>query len=195
MPRISVYDFYDPELARCGANAEGLHYHSEASQRTRFRVLRELLPPDLSAVSLVDIGCGFGDLLLYLREQNEEPGGYIGIDLHERMVEIAGERTAADIRLGDVLSDELPAADWYVCSGALNNLTRDETRHAVERCYNAADHGMVFNLLHGADRSRTFNYRQPAEVEAWGSDLGAEVTIIDGYLHRDFSAALARPRD
>jgi hypothetical protein len=32
-------------------------------------------------------------------------------------------------------------------------------------------------------------------VEAWGNDLGAEVTIIDGYLHRDFSAALARPRD
>jgi SAM-dependent methyltransferase len=193
MPRISVYDFYDRELARCGDTAEGLHYQSADSQRTRFRVLRELLPDDLTGLTLVDLGCGFGDFLLYLHEHGDAPGRYIGIDLHERMVQVARERTGAEIIQADELSDPLPPADWYVCSGALNNLTLDETRAAVTRCFAAAGKGFAFNLLHGKDTSQTFNYRQPAEVEAWAAELGAKVTIVDGYLHRDFSAALAKP--
>lgn len=193
MPRISVHDFYDRELARCGETAEGLHYQSADSQRARFRVLRELLPQALAGVTLVDLGCGFGDFLLYLQEHGEAPGGYIGIDLHERMVEVARERTGAEIIRADVLSDPLPSADWYVCSGALNNLTLEETRMAVARCYALARMGFAFNLLHGKDTSQTFNYRQPAEVEAWAAELGAAVTIVDGYLHRDFSAALLKP--
>jgi hypothetical protein len=115
------------------------------------------------------------------------------MDLHERMVEVARERTGAEIIHGDVLSDPLPEADWYVCSGSLNNFTLDETRHAIERCYAAARVGLAFNLLRGDDWSDTFNYRKPAEVEAWGAELGAMVKIVDGYLFRDFSAALLRP--
>ena len=193
MPRISVHDFYDHVLSHYGDTAEGLHYQSASSQQTRFRVLRELLPEGLSGLTLADLGCGFGDFLLYLQEHDEAPGGYIGIDLHERMVEVARERTGAEIRQADVLRDPLPPADWYVCSGALNNLTLEETREAVGRCYAAAGTGFAFNLLHGKDNSQTFNYRQPAEVEAWAAELGAEVTIVDGYLHRDFSAALVKP--
>jgi SAM-dependent methyltransferase len=193
MPRISVYDFYDPELARCGDTAQGLHFHSENSQRTRFRILREMLPEDLSGLTLVDVGCGFGDLLLYLREHDDAPATYIGMDLHERMVSVARERTGAEIIQGDVLSAELPAADWYVCSGSLNNLTREETRLAVERCYAAARQGMAFNLLSGEDRCQTFNYRKPEEVEAWAKELGAAFSTVDGYVYRDFSVSLVRP--
>lgn len=193
MPRISVHDFYDHVLNHYGDTAEGLHYQSAQSQQTRFRVLRELLPEDLTGLTLVDVGCGFGDFLIHLREHGDEPGRYVGLDLHERMVDVARERTGAEIHQADVLADPLPPADWYVCSGALNNLTRDETRDAVARCYAAAGTGFAFNLLHGKDNSQTFNYRQPAEVEAWAAELGADVKIVDGYLHRDFSAALRKP--
>jgi SAM-dependent methyltransferase len=192
MPRISVHDFYDYVLNCYGETAEGLHYNSAGSQQTRFRVLREMLPENLHGLSMVDLGCGFGDFLLYLREHGDEIGRYVGIDLHERMVEVARARTGAEILHGDVLADPLPEADWYVCSGALNNLTQDETRTAIERCFGAARRGFVFNVLHGDDRSGTFNYRKPEEVEAWAADLGAEVKIVDDYMYRDFTAALTR---
>jgi SAM-dependent methyltransferase len=195
MPRISVYDFYDGVLAEHGDTAKGLHYNSESSQQIRFRVLRELLPERLAGLTLVDVGCGFGDLLRYFQEADDPPGRYIGMDLHERMVEVARERTGAEILHGDVLSDELPRADWYVCSGSLNNFTLEETRSAVERCYAAAGSGLVFNLLRGDDWSHVFNYRKPEEVQAWGAELGADVTIVDGYLYKDFTAALVRPSE
>jgi hypothetical protein len=63
----------------------------------------------------------------------------------------------------------------------------------VHRCYAAAGRGFVFNLLHGTDNSQTFNYRQPAEIEAWAAALGAEVSFIDGYAYRDFSVLLRKP--
>jgi SAM-dependent methyltransferase len=193
MPRISVHDFYNGVLAEYGDTARGLHYNSDSSQQIRFRVLRELLPERLAGLTIVDVGCGFGDLLRYFQEANDPPGHYIGMDLHERMVEVARERTGAEIIHGDVLADSLPAADWYVCSGSLNNFTLEETKTAVERCYGAARAGLVFNVLRGDDWSNTFNYRQPAEVQAWAEELGAEVKIVDGYLYRDFTAALVRP--
>ncbi len=192
MPRISVHDFYNGVLAEYGDTAKGLHFNSDSSQQIRFRVLRELLPERLARLTILDVGCGFGDLLRYFQEADDPPRQYIGMDLHERMVEVARERTGAQIIHGDVLTDPLPAADWYVCSGSLNNFTRDETKRAVERCYKAAGAGLVFNLLRGNDWSDTFNYRQPAEVEGWAEALGAEVTIVDGYLFRDFTAALVK---
>jgi SAM-dependent methyltransferase len=193
MPRISVHDFYNGVLAEHGDTAKGLHYNSDSSQQIRFSVLRDLLPERLNDLTIVDVGCGFGDFLLYLRKHGEALGGYIGIDLHERMVAVARERTDAQIIQGDVLSDALPAADWYVCSGSLNNFTLEETRTAIERCYQATRAGLAFNLLRGKDWSDTFNYRQPEEVEAWAAELGAEVSIVDGYLYRDFSASLVKP--
>ena len=192
MPRIDVHSFYRDCLEKHGETAEGLHFQCADTQIARFRVLREYLPEDLTRLSLVDVGCGFGDLYHYLEQQGGAPGRYIGLDLHEHMVEVARRRTGCDILQGDVLHDPLPTADWYVSSGALNTLTKDETRLFIERCWAAASRGFVFNLLRGQDWSEIFNYRQPHEVESWAAELGAQVTIADGYLHEDFTVALTR---
>jgi SAM-dependent methyltransferase len=192
MPRIDVHSFYRDCLEKHGETAEGLHFQCADTQIARFRVLREYLPEDLTRLSLVDVGCGFGDLYHYLEQQGGAPGRYIGLDLHEHMVEVARRRTGCDILQGDVLHDPLPTADWYVSSGALNTLTKDETRLFIERCWAAASRGFVFNLLRGQDWSEIFNYRQPHEVESWAADLGAEIAIADGYLHEDFTVALTR---
>jgi ubiquinone/menaquinone biosynthesis C-methylase UbiE len=108
MPRIDVHSFYADSLQRYGDTAEGLHFQSAKTQLDRFRVLRECLPEQLSDLSLVDVGCGFGDFLRYLQGQDAAPGRYIGIDIHERMVEIARERTGAEILRADALVIRCP---------------------------------------------------------------------------------------
>lgn len=190
MPRVDTDSFYRHALARYGENAEGVHWHSTRTQQVRFAVLRDLLPADLGGVALVDVGCGLGDLHAFLAARGELPRRYIGIDVVEPMVRIARTRTGARILLRDALADPLPAADWYLCSGAMNLLTEDETRRFIERCLDAARHGLVFNLLKGPDHSSTFNYRRPAEVRDLAGALGVAVRIVEGYLPDDFSAAL-----
>jgi len=190
MPRVDNDSFYRHALARYGENAEGVHWHSTEFQQLRFRVLRDLLPADLTALTLVDVGCGLGDLHGFLAAAGELPRRYIGIDPVEPMVRVARARTGCRILQADALRDPLPEADWYLCSGAMNLLTPDETGCFIERCLAASRAGFAFNLLKGPAHSATFNYTDPDEIRALAGRLGAELTLVEGYLSGDFSARL-----
>jgi SAM-dependent methyltransferase len=192
MPRIDTDSFYRGALARHGNNAEGVHWASTRTQQVRFAALRRFLPRDLSAVTLVDVGCGLGDLFVFLREQDEAPFSYLGIDVVAPMVEAAAARTGRRILHRDVLQDELPGADYYVCSGAMNTLTRDETELFIRRCFAAAERGFVFNLLKGRQREGTFNHFMPDDLLPIATELGVEPDFADDYLPDDFTVSFAR---
>jgi SAM-dependent methyltransferase len=193
MPRVDTDEFYRNALARYGENAEGAHWHSTEMQQLRFKVLRQLLPARLDDLTLVDVGCGLGDFHTFLAEQDALPRRYIGIDVVEPMVRIARARTRCRILQADALTDPLPAADYYVCSGAMNLLTRDETHRFIERCLGASRAGLVFNLLKGRNHSRTFNFMLPDDIRDLAATLGAGVEIVEDYLAGDFSAILTPP--
>lgn len=190
MPRVDTESFYRDALARYGENAEGVHWRSTESQQIRFAVLRDLLPPDLSRVSLVDVGCGLGDLHAFLAARNDLPRQYIGLDAVEVMVERARARTECAILHCDVLSDPLPEADWYLASGAMALLTYEETGSFIARCLSAARRGLVFNLLKGDHQSLTFNFLMPEAIAAWAAEMNVGVEIVEGYLSGDFSVAM-----
>lgn len=191
MPRVEHEQFYGSALLRHGPRAEGLQWASQETQILRFEILRALLPHDLSELTLVDAGCGFGDFFDYLRTRGDTPGRYIGLDVMAPMVEAARERTGCEIRLCDVLHERrLPVADYYLCSGAMNTLTQEETQRFITRCLSAAGQGFIFNLLKGRDTSTIYNCRQPDEIRALARELGAACTIEEGYLSNDFSVCL-----
>lgn len=194
MPRVDTDTFYRNALDRYGHNAQGAHWESLHTQQVRFTALRSLLPADLAGVTLVDVGCGLGDLFRYLESEGSLPARYIGIDVVTPMVEIARERTGQEIQLLDALQDPLPAADWYVCSGAMNTLTREETTVFITRCLAASRGGFLFNLLRGLDRSDTFNYWFPEDIRHLAQTLAADCEIELGYLPEDFTVALRHPR-
>ncbi|NEX18142.1 MAG: class I SAM-dependent methyltransferase [Halochromatium sp.] len=190
MPRVDIDSFYHHALALYGENAEGMHWRSTESQQIRFQVLRGLLPSDLSGISLVDVGCGLGDLHAFLAARQDLPRQYIGLDAVEVMVERAQARTGCTILHCDVLSDPLPEADWYFACGAMALLTHDETGAFIARCLSAARYGLVFNLLKGNQLSLTFNYVLPEAVEAWAAEMDVDLEIVEGYVADDFSVLM-----
>ncbi|MBK1724445.1 class I SAM-dependent methyltransferase [Thiocystis violacea] len=194
MPRVDTDRFYRYSLEQYGHTAKGVQWHSTDSQFARFEALRRCLPEDLSTLSLVDAGCGLGDFHRFLETRGERPGRYLGLDVVEPMVEAARLHSDAEILLLDVLHDPLPPADYYVCSGAMNTLTREETRTFIERCFMACTEGFVFNLLQGRDAPHSYNLCLPEEVRAWTAHLEAEIAITDDYLPDDFTVALRRRR-
>jgi SAM-dependent methyltransferase len=187
MPRLDNTSFYLDSLTSHGETAKGVQWQSTQSQELRFKVLRKLLPEDLSELTLVDAGCGFGDLHRYLDRCNSLPGRYIGLDVMEPMVEVARRRTGCEIRICNVLEDRLPNADYYLCSGAMNNLTREETWVFIRHCFAASRHGFIFNLLKGTDGPGSYNYQQPRDLLALARELGAEPRLEEGYLSGDFT--------
>lgn len=190
MPRVDNEVFYSSALAAHGATAEGVHWNSVESQEVRFRVLRSLLPEQLSTVTLADAGCGFGDLFCYLDRNGDRPKQYVGLDVMEPMVETARTRTGCEIRVCNIIEDELPEADYYLCSGAMNTMTREETEQFIRKCYEASARGFVFNLLKGWDTSPIYNLYHPREIKQLGREIAVDLEIREGYLSGDFTVAL-----
>jgi len=191
MSRIDNQKYYNEVVTRHGVSAQGVHWNSQATQYKRFEVLLSML--DMNEYSsVVDVGCGFADLYLYIQENEMPFSTYIGLEVMESMVVEARNRVECEIRVADVLSDALPKADYYICSGAMNILTRDETYLFIKRCLEASDKGFVFNMLEGEDESMVYNYFKPKEIEMFAKELGVSYTMKKGYLSRDFTVLLAK---
>lgn len=68
---------------------------TETYQKQAFAMVAELLDDVSRCTSIVEIGCGCGCLLVYLREQGFR-GTYAGIDLVDGFVDMAKKRFAQD---------------------------------------------------------------------------------------------------
>ena len=191
MSRIDNHKFYTTALQRHGNTAQGVHWNSQSTQYKRFEILLGMI--DITEEeSIVDVGCGFADLYLYMDEKSIALDAYIGLEIMESMVEEARKRVDGEVEICDVLCDPLPEEDHYICSGAMNVLTRDETYTFIKRCLNASTKGFVFNMLEGEDESMVYNYFRPRDIELLAEELGATFNMKKGYLPRDFTVYLER---
>ena len=182
--------YYGEVVARHGVSAQGVHWNSDITQYKRFDVLCSMIDLHEEDV-LVDAGCGFAELFVYLQKKKVKVAQYIGLEMMEVMVAAAKKRADIDVRICDVLSDALPQADYYFCSGGMNILTREETTLFIKRCFQASTKGFVFNLLEGEDESLLYNYYKPHEIKAMAVDMGADFTLKRGYLPKDFTVYLS----
>ncbi|MFA6189455.1 MAG: class I SAM-dependent methyltransferase [Sulfuricurvum sp.] len=187
MSRVDNATFYHAAIAEHGLNARGVHWHSREAQEIRFDQLLALLPSNTR--SIVDAGCGFGDFYAYMIEQQRDPMVYVGLDMLEVMVQEASARTLQSIHQCDILNDPLVHGEFYLCSGALNILTRYEAHRFIRRCYDASQRGIIFNFLEGEDTSMTYNYLQLSQIEALGHHLGARMEFRCGYYKNDCTVA------
>ncbi len=185
MPRINNYTFYTTALQAHGETPLGLNWHSQEHQQLRFRILLALLPKNLSAFSLGDAGCGFGDFYSYLQEK---PKKYLGIDSLEAMQKIAIQKTNSQILLADITQSTLPTMDYYICSGALNILTPFETYLFIANCYKSSKKGFVFNALYGEKESQTYNYLTKKQIQDIATTLHVKkIAYKEGYLESDIT--------
>ncbi len=185
--KIDNKRFYHTAIAQYGYTPQGLHWHSRHSQEIRFKQIVSMLPSRVD--SIVDAGCGFGDLCLYLRQTKFSAIRYIGLDLLDVMVEEASVRTGESIYRCDILNDPLPEGEFYVCSGALNVLTSEGALRFIERIFHASSRGVIFNFLEGEKESKTYNYISKETIQKIGEQLGATVSFREGYYESDCTAA------
>lgn len=180
MPKIDNKKFYNSAIEMYGTSAKGVNWASSSSQKLRFKVILEMLPKDISQYSLLDAGCGFGDFYTYLEKKDKLPKKYIGVDSLQEMYSIASNTTGCEILIADIIKEEIPSADFVVCSGALNTLKRSETVEFIHNCLSASKIGFIFNILHGDKKSETYNYFNTTDLEQI-----AEALHVKNYLFKD----------
>ena len=178
-----------------GGTVEALGYRGEQSQSQRFAALCEV--GDLNGSSLLDIGCGHGDLKGYL-DGRFHGFRYIGIDQMAEFVQHArgryGQRPECYFCVADFTEAELPQADYVFASGLLGYRCEAPEFYfsMIVKMYLAANEALAFNMLDAA--------KFPAHPLLVGHDadkvlefcrrLSPRVRLVRGYLEDDFTVLM-----
>ncbi|MBE0492285.1 MAG: class I SAM-dependent methyltransferase [Sulfurospirillum sp.] len=187
--------FYKASLKKHGISVQGLSWNSVENQEIRFSVLTQFIAKELLTCSVVDAGCGFGDLYLFWQKMGLKPKNYIGIDSFDKFITIANRRIANAVFLQrDILKDSLPMADWYIASGSLNLLSDFETWLFLEKMLLHAQKGIVFNILCGEKKSKIYNYKTEKQIETFIVQKGLTCKIVVGYLKNDMSVLVKKEK-
>ncbi|NJD02413.1 MAG: methyltransferase domain-containing protein [Ruminiclostridium sp.] len=172
-----------------------LGWESKKAQQLRFDMLLDSV--SLDGKTLLDIGCGMGNLLEYLNSKGISVK-YTGADILKSMIEYAVcKRLNGEFCNVDVFDDGLFADrsfDIVYASGIFNlNLgnNREFLLKAVRKMILMANEAVVFNLLHkdSPDREDRYFYYDPKEVRTLLKDIQGigKVIIKEQYLNNDFT--------
>lgn len=197
-PEYETTRWYRHHVRRFGYGYRALGFGRRSSQQKRFAAAAALGP--LDGARLLDVGCGFGDLLAYLNERGVRPQ-YTGLDLCPPMIERCRKRFAgSDARfvVGDALTWE-PAGhfDYVVASGIFGYAakgTRERVRPTLERLFSVADAGLAVNFLSGCAPRRSPGrlYVYPWDMLQLALALTPAVRVDHSYLPNDFTLCIYR---
>lgn len=147
--------YYTRKLREKGDGAEGMDWRDRASQYLRFDRLLAFMH-QVPGSSLLDVGCGSGELLAFCRSSGWKPS-YLGIDVSEEMVEASnrrfGEGTATTATVAE-LARLGRSFDHVVASGTFNvrQATPEEEwrrffHRSVAEMFAVARRSVAFNIM------------------------------------------------
>jgi len=181
--------FYKRVIKKYGISARGVHWNCEESQYLRFKILTQFIQDEIKDCVIVDAGCGFGEYYNYLYDSDLKPKEYIGIDCEEEMINLASKRFLnTKFVLKNILEDKLPAADYYICSGAMNTLDEKEVLTFIKRSYKASKKGFIFNFL----KEDLLSNVSMNIVLSFCKSICSNISIEDTYLENDISFFLKK---
>ena len=174
-----------------------LGWKGEESQRKRFEVIATA--GNLDGCTLLDIGCGYGDLKGYL-DQNYSGFTYIGIDQMPEFIAEAKKRyvgrPATYFYQTDFAAVEFPEVDYVIASGALAYRCQNVGFHfeMIRKMYTAAGRAVAFNILDVAcfPEHDLLIGHDLERVVAFCQQLSHRVEVISGYLEDDFTVFMYR---
>jgi cyclopropane fatty-acyl-phospholipid synthase-like methyltransferase len=199
MQEDRIRKHYEPLISPDSDGFEVADWGDAASQLKRFEVLAA--NADLAGRSLLDVGCGTGDLSAFLATRDLAVD-YLGVDLLDKMIDEARRRhpTAAFESLDPFDPAALASRrfDVVFASGVFNLETgnsREFLPAGIDHLLGLADEALVFNLLHArADKHYDHCvYYTPQQIAAILDPLPCDWRVVDDYLPNDFTV-ICTPR-
>lgn len=193
-----VNAYYTNKVRQHGATPSGVDWKDAASHNIRHTQFLRLIASH-PAASVLDLGCGYGDFLRFLRE-NGHTGRYIGYDVSEAMIAEAERLHHGDQncewRVG---AEPTEPADYAIASGILN--VKGSVPHTVWETYvldtvmllgTSSKLGFAVNMLTTSsdhDRRRDdLHYVDPADMLRLCLDrFGRSVALLQDYGLYEFT--------
>ena len=187
---------YARRLEERGPGAYALGWGKARYQTLRFQAAaRALEPGDLLGRSVLDVGCGLGDLYEFLAAAKLKPARYLGLDINASLLQMAAAKLpqcrfeGRDLLLNPFAA---PVADTGLMLGVINfKLKRHQeyARELIRRAFSAVRSTLLVNAIsdvHNEDYPREpfIHYHKPAELLAFAQTLTPFCSLIQDYRAR-----------
>tara|TARA_Y100001935_G_C17279178_1_gene496462 strand:+ start:272 stop:895 length:624 start_codon:yes stop_codon:yes gene_type:complete len=144
---------YQGQFKKYGINPRTLGW-IKGRQELRFEALTKYLKS--SDVSVLDFGCGFGDLAKYFADKNLNVY-YTGIDCVPEFIETARYQQNGTFILSKSIDDKIENNfDYVICSGAFNYLYDENIEVHQNTVFS-----IIFNLFESCNMLLSFDFQSP----------------------------------
>lgn len=203
MDLTPVQDAYAKQFAIEGDTPQGLFSKSQEATNLRFNQLLRILQkgPRPASMSVLDYGCGTGDLILRLK--NHGLGRYLGVEL------VGSIRSAAKAKYPECFFLEtLPEMDEHYdfsfVSGTFNFRTpaipevewREFVRAEIARLWKATRYGMALNFMipnpDWKDENLWYPTSQYEPIALVPTVDIKELEVVEGYGLYEFTLLITR---
>lgn len=214
MTKNDQIGYYEGLLDKHGDNYKTLDWNSPESQKLRFKIFKEIFVygKKASGVSMLDVGCGFGDLYGFFKQDGllkRNRINYTGYDISPKLLEVARKKYPGEkFELKDILEDRhAPKFDYILCSGVFNIRTLEEEDHLsfvkemLFRMYDLATYGVAVNFLSEgalptADaedlNSGRYYFFKPDEIVRFCRHVSSQFILRHDYHLGDFTVYLLK---
>jgi trans-aconitate methyltransferase len=173
-----------------------LGWKTKEGQIARFEMLSQI--GNMNSCSVMDIGCGFGDLKPFLDEKFTDIR-YAGIDHDDSFLEIAVNRHGGlpntTFYLGDFWTASLPNMDYVLASGALSyrNSDPDFIYAILTRIFSFCRLGFAFNMLCSVEPPNgILAAYHPEVILDFCKTITPATVLKQGYYQNDFTIFMLR---
>lgn len=196
MEKAAIIHYHRRRIGEYASGTVGaLGYRGAASQLQRFEALSAVA--ELNGCSVLDVGCGHGDLKGFL-DGRFHAFSYIGIDLMAEFIAEArslhGQRPSCYFCVADFSSAELPQADYVFASGVLGYRCTEPDYYfsMIETMYRAANKALAFNMLDAGmfPQHPLLVGHDLEKVITFCRTLSPNVKLVTGYLEDDFTVMM-----
>ena len=193
-----VRQFIDNRVAEYGCSIQSSGWSSVESQHLRFDYLcRDF---DLNGKSILDVGCGKGDLVTYLRNKNVNFSQYTGIDLAQEMINLCNDKIKdqhTKFHQGTVFDTPIDGIDIALLSGSLSYRYESavaDAKATLEILFSASTIGVALNFLskkvdYELDKNQHYD---PSMVLEWALNLSNNVTLYHDYPLYEFTLVVKK---
>lgn len=163
-------EHYNSAAQKHGISSKAVLWDDPQTQYFRFTEIVKYFDLNCSSKTVLDIGCGNGELYKYLNFVGFR-GRYVGYDINEKLLAQARSRfVGIDVHKKDILIEDIEQRFDYVVLSGLFNVNVGQTTEWVYRflkkMFALCNEATVFNMIstHVTYRDEKMFYMNPVEV-------------------------------
>lgn len=189
---IRMQTHYGPLVSQYGASYQAVDWGSPTSQKLRFQTLLEV--GNYLETSILDLGCGVGQLVEYLAASGFQ-GQYLGLDVLAEMVTCARQTYPGwKFEEGNILDVEDGYVDYVIGSGLFTFGSEELMQSTISSMFRVCRKAVAINSLSlWTDQMAAEEfYADPLSTLNFCRTITPWVVFRHDYLPNDFTIYLYR---